>query len=444
MATWNSPQQWSEWMAWLEAGLRGRSRWRLGPVMMGMLLARGRRTVTTWLRAVDVGDDFADYYYFLAVLGRKSGILATKLLICLLRHLPLPDRLLVAVDDTPTKRYGPQVQGAGIHRNPTSGPADQKFVYGHIWVTLALVVRHPWWGTIGLPLWARLYVRQKDVPKIPEKHQWKFQTKLELAAQLVEWLSVIVFSAGKTLWIVADGAYASRPFLEPLLWRGIVVVSRLRKNSALFDLPPKRPVGQNRRGRPRKYGEHRIHLAKRALQRRGWQTITCMLYGEVTTKTYKTFLATYRPVGGVIRVVLVREEKGWQAFFCTDPHASVQEILEAYADRGSIEQVFHDVKEVWGAGQQQVRTVWTNVATYCLNLWMHTLVELWAWHQPAWAISNRDDSPWDDPRRRPSHADRRKALRRMCLRQEYSTVRYRHRIPRKIRHFIKRLIQLAA
>jgi hypothetical protein len=39
----------------------------------------------------------------------------------------------------------------------------------------------------------------------------------------------------------------------------------------------------------------------------------------------------------------------------------------------------HVVKEVWGAGQQQVRNIWTNVAVYHLNLWMHTLVELWAW-----------------------------------------------------------------
>ena len=42
----------------------------------------------------------------------------------------------------------------------------------------------------------------------------------------------------------------------------------------------------------------------------------------------------------------------------------------------TIEQDFHDVKEVWGTGQQQVRNIWTNVAVYQLNLWMHALVEL--------------------------------------------------------------------
>jgi hypothetical protein len=33
------------------------------------------------------------------------------------------------------------------------------------------------------------------------------------------------------------------------------------------------------------------------------------------------------------------------------------EIIEAFGDRAAIEQDFHDVKEVWGAGQQQVRNI---------------------------------------------------------------------------------------
>ena len=87
---------------------------------------------------------------------------------------------------------------------PTPGPADQKYLYGHIWVVLAWVVRHPLWGTIGLPLLAKLYVRQKDIAKIPKKLRWTFQTKLEQAADLVAWAAQTVFSRGKQLWIVAE------------------------------------------------------------------------------------------------------------------------------------------------------------------------------------------------------------------------------------------------
>lgn len=90
---WESPEQFSEWSEWLSAGFDGRHQWRLPAVMIGMLLAGGRRTVTTWLRAAGVSDDYDAYYYFLARVGRKSGEVATRLVILLLRTLPLPDQL---------------------------------------------------------------------------------------------------------------------------------------------------------------------------------------------------------------------------------------------------------------------------------------------------------------------------------------------------------------
>jgi hypothetical protein len=429
----------------LAAGLHARNRWRLPVLLVGMLFAGGRRTVTTWLRAAGVSPDFVDYYYFLAPLGRKSGIVATRLLALVLRTVPLPDRLLAVIDDTPTKRYGPQVEGADIHHNPTPGPADQRFLYGHIWVTLSLALRHPKWGPLALPLRAMLYVRQKTMASIPRQRGWKFATKLELAAQLVEWIAPVVKQAGKTLWIVVDGGYTKWPFLKRALAEGTTVVGRLRKDAALRDLPPKLPKGQRqRRGRPRKYGKNKIRLGKRAAHKQGWQKLQCMLYGKQITKTYKTFLATYRSVRGVIRVVLVQEDRDWFAFYSTDPNASVQEILETFADRSTIEQDFHDVKEVWGAGQQQVRNIWTNVAVYHLNLWMHTLVELWAWNRTHEELCDRSDSPWDDAQRRPSHANRRKALRQCILQTELSTITAATTLPRKIIELTERLIGLAA
>ncbi len=442
---WESPEEWSEWTEWLAAGLHARNRWRLPVLMSGMLFAFGRRTVTTWLRAAGISTDYADYYYFLAALGRKSESVAWRLLALVLRILPLPDRLLAVIDDSPTKRYGPKVEGADIHHNPTPGPADQPYLYGHIWVTLSLAVRHPLWGAIALPLRALLYVREKTMAKIPRKRGWKFATKLILAARLVEWIAPFVKRAGKTLWIVVDGGYTKAPFLKRAAAAGVTIVGRLRKDAALRGLPPRLRRGRSRgRGRPRKYGKNKISLAKRAGHKQGWQELTCTIYGQTVTKTCKTFLATYRPAEGVIRVVLIREEHGWFALFCIDAGASMQEILEAFADRATIEQDFHDVKEVWGAGQQQVRNIWTNVAVYQLNLWMHTLVELWAWNRTHEELCDRSDSPWDDADRRPSHANRRKALRQQIMNNELSTITANWRLPRKILDLTRRLVAQVA
>jgi hypothetical protein len=379
---WRLPAELISWITQLSHVLHQRLAWRLLPLVTGMVFAQGRRTVASWLRAGGLGDDFRRYYYFLGSLGRNAKYLASRLLRRAVAVIQPGDRILAALDDTPTKRYGPRVEGAGVHHNPTPGPAGQQFLYGHVWVTLAWVVRHPRWGTIGLPLRGFLYVRQQQIALLQTLYGVAFRTKLEMAADLVAWFVDWLRFLGKTVWVVADGAYAKRPFLKRALTAGAVVVSRLRKDAALWSLPEperRRPGQPKKRGPKPKYGKKAISLAKRAAHRHGWQTGAFVLYGKKVTKTYKTFLATYKPVGGVIRVVVVREDDGWVAFFCTAAEAAVAQILETVADRAAIEQDFHDLKEVHGAGQQQVRHYWANLAAYHLNLWLHTLIELWSW-----------------------------------------------------------------
>ena len=353
--------------------------------------------------------------------------------------------LVFGIDDSPTKRYGPHVEGAGKHHNPTPGPAGSPFLYGHVWVCLARLVRHPLWGAIALPILSHLYIRAKDIGWMAAYYGWEFHTKLELAAAQIEWLVQQLGKDHPPIWVVTDGAYAKRPFLKRVLAAGVTVISRLRCDAALWSLPVVVEPGQKKgRGRPPKYGKQRIDLAKRAAQTRGWQTGLFSLYGRMVVKKYKTFLATYKPVGGVIRVVLVREPDRWVAYFSTDPDLSVASILETVADRSALEQVFHDVKEVHGAGQQQLRHVWANVGAWNLIGWWHTLVELWAWDRPQSRLRDRSDSPWDKPERRPSHANRCQELRREALQEEYSSLPSVAGLRPKIRRFIQRLMHRVA
>lgn len=437
------PGDWSEWVEFVSLGLHGRARWRLAVVMTGLLLAGGRRTVTSWLRAVGVRVGYKQYYYFISSVGRNTEALVQRVVVLLLKHLPLQQRVLLAIDDTPTKRYGPHVQGAGLHHNPTSSPDDHKWVYGHVWVTLALVIRHRFWHAIALPLWAQLYVKRKDIAKLSEYYAWEFATKLELAAKMLARLAPLFQLAGKKVWVVVDGAYFYRPFLRKVLPLGVTVVGRLRKDAALRTLPTSKD--RKGRGSRRIYGTGVISLAKRAAHPKGWRQIECVLYGgKRVSKTYKTFLATYRVVRGVLRVVIVKEAQGWEVFACTDPNATVQEILEAFADRSPIEQSFSDLKQIWGASQQQVRNVWCNIGCFHLNLWAYTLTELWAWHSRKRSICDRSDSPWDDPKRRPSHNDRRKALRRLTMQNTFLVHQHRKIERRRIIRLLKHLVTLAA
>jgi DDE superfamily endonuclease len=435
------------WITTLALTLDARQQARFVRLCTGLLFARGRRTVTSWLRGCAAGRDFNRYYYLLGSVGRKAPALAAALLRILLKRLPAegPDTPLVfAIDDSPTKRYGPHVEGAGKHHNPTPGPAGSKFLYGHVWVCLARLVRHPTWGTIGLPILSHLYIRAKDVAWMAAYYGWQFRTKLEMAAAQVEWLVQQSGPEHPPIRVVTDGAYAKRPFLKRALAAGVTVISRLRCDAALWSLPPVVEPGRRGRGRPPKYGKERIDLAGLAARKRGWQSGLFSVYGRLEVKRYRTFLATYKPVGGVIRVVLVREPDRWVAYFSTDPELSVASILEAVADRAALEQVFHDVKEVHGAGQQQLRHVWANVGAWNLIGWWHTLVELWAWDRPASRSCDRRDWAWDKGERRPSHANRCQELRREAMQEEYSSLSPLAGLPAIIRRFIKRLMRRVA
>ena len=159
-------------MAALAAVLDVRIAFRLAIIVAGMFLADGRRTASAWFAAAGVLDDGDRFYDGLISVGRNSNALATAVLkLVAVKFNPGPSgRFVVAVDDSPTERYGPHVEGAGVHRHPTPGPADGDWLYGHNGVTVALIVTHPLGGTIALALQSLLYVRAVDVPKLADKH----------------------------------------------------------------------------------------------------------------------------------------------------------------------------------------------------------------------------------------------------------------------------------
>ena len=124
---------------------------RLPVLMLGILLASDRRTVTSWFRAAGITADFRKDYVTVCAVGRAFEDIAIRTVLAV-KPLLSRKRLLLAIDDTHTPRYGPMVEGCGIHHDPCPGPAGGKYMDGHVWVTLTAVAKHEGWGTIALPL----------------------------------------------------------------------------------------------------------------------------------------------------------------------------------------------------------------------------------------------------------------------------------------------------
>jgi hypothetical protein len=226
----------------------------LAPLLAGLLFGRGRRTVTSWMRAAGIGEDFRRAYSAVAALGREAPR-AAQVALEAVRPCSAPTACCSPSTTPPTRRYGPEVEGAGSHRHPSPGPADGPFLNGHVFVTLAALASHPRHGTRALPLRAAPYARESDLPRVRARRRPAFRTKVEMAAAQLRWAAEQAHGFLERR-VVTDGGYACRDFLYAAREAAFTVVVRVRTDAALFTVPPRRKAG--RRGRPRVYGAPRV------------------------------------------------------------------------------------------------------------------------------------------------------------------------------------------
>src|ERR671913_2561272 len=138
--------------AWLRpfAAALGEATWRRALILVtGALLAPGRRTIASALRAAGRGHapGFACFHRVLSH-ARWSGLALAERLLALPVTAFVPDGpVVVALDDTLERRWGRRVRARGIYRDPVR-PSHGHFVKasGLRWLSLMLVVPVPWAG----------------------------------------------------------------------------------------------------------------------------------------------------------------------------------------------------------------------------------------------------------------------------------------------------------
>ena len=208
-----------------------------------------------------------------------------------------------------------------------------------------------------------------------------FATKLTLAADLIKDLPVPLLM---TVIAVADGAYARKNFVRPVLAAGRHVLSRLRSDTPFFDLPPARTKQKNGKyatGRPKAYGK-KYKAVLWAATMGSWRSVTLRLYGHPVTLQLKTRVVLQGTLGVKIRLVAVQWEGRPVVFlFCTDIALTAEAIVTTYCSRFAIETGFRDAKQSFGFSTYQVRREERFVALVHLCLWAQTLLRLYCWNQ---------------------------------------------------------------
>jgi DDE superfamily endonuclease len=326
-------------------------------LLAGVILTPGRRTVAAALRILGRERDpkFGTFHRILNRAAWSSRAAAGRLLLLLIASfLPTGAPVVIGLDDTIERRWGPKISARGIYRDPVrSSKGHFVKASGLRWLSAMLLVHVPWAGRImALPFLTLL---------APSKRF--YAAKLRAPKTLVDWarqatLQIRRWLPDRTIVLVADSAFAAIEFLAAVRDHACVV-TRLRLDANLFAFPPPKRKG---RGRPAIKGK-RLRKLSAVLKdpKVHWERCRISLwYGrtnrlvEITNGTALWYRAGVVPVP--IRWLIVRDPRGEldpQAFLATDLGARPQDILAWFVCRWQVEVTFEEVRAHCGVETQR-------------------------------------------------------------------------------------------
>jgi hypothetical protein len=336
-------------------------------LLMGAILAPGRRTVSCALRAVGL-DQYKRFHRYHRVLSRASWSSreASRVLLGLLAEAFVSegDPLVVGIDDTLERRWGKRIAAKGVYRDPVRS-THENFVKssGLRWVCVMLLVEIPWAARVwALPFLSALAPSERYAAKQGRRHKKITEWAWQLLLVLRRW------QPRREIVAVADRAYASLKLLDRCrkLSNPITFVARLRLDAALYEPAPARRPGQ--RGRPRLKGARLPNLCEVAEDPSTlWKPITVAnWYGsEARTVEIASETAVWYSTGLFavpVRWVLVRDPGGGfkpQALLCTDLKADPKKILSWFVMRWQLEVTFQEMRRHLGFETQRQ---WSDMA----------------------------------------------------------------------------------
>lgn len=273
-----------------------------------------------------------------------------------------------------------QIYGTGTYfdhvRRPRAG-----FIWGHNWVVLCVVLRAGKRVSVALPFWIGLYRSKENCAP------GRFRTRHEMAAAALHLVRALLSGP---IRLLADGAYANSSLVGPISDLGIELVSRLRSDAALRSpKPPRRKKGT--RGRKPKHGGPMKHkLRSMARSTSAFRKKQVLIYGKKVTLLLREFEAYWPALEKIVKVVITRDPKRPKRvayLVSTDCQLGAIEIVECFAQRWTIEQLFKVAKNQMGLDSAEVRKERAVVrhATLCMALITWTEVCAHRVHPRSWA-----------------------------------------------------------
>lgn len=354
-------------------------------LIVGTLLARGRRTVTAALRQMGRGQQ-ADFSLYHQVLNRARWApleLSRLLLRALLQaFVAVGGSLTLVIDETLERRWGATIRKRGHFRDSLLS-SRQKSVSnsGLRWIVLSLVVNLPWTKRcVALPVLSVLAPSPKVSAHLKRRHKTIAHWARQMITRVRRWLPSIPIT------LLGDGAYSVVELGLRCQKLAVTLIAPLVLDAQLFAPPPARPLpGQKKRaGRPPEKGARLPKLSAVLVNPQTvWAKISAEWYDgqrralEISTGTALWKRARCKPLP--IRWVLVRDPLGEldpKAYFTTAPAQVPVRVVEAFVRRWTIEVMFEESRAQLGIETQRQ---WSDLAiertTPCL-FGLYSLVAL--------------------------------------------------------------------
>ena len=333
--------------------------WRHAELLLiSAILAPGKRTVASLLRIAGLSRErrFTNYH---RVLNRAawSTHSAARLLLGLLITAFVPTGpVVLGIDDTIERRRGKRISAKGIYRDPVrSSKGHFVKASGLRWLSLMLLAPIPWAGRIwALPFLTVLALSERYCRERSRRHKKLTDWARQLALQACCWLP------GREIVLLGDSSFAALDLLAALAQRGLICITRLRLDAALYEPAPPRKPGTV--GRPRTKSARLPNLsALLADEHTRWAEVTVPgWYGE-GDRTVEVCSATavWRHAGlpvVPVRWVLLRDPRHRfdpQALLCTDPARDPLQIVRWFVQRWQVEVTFREVRDHLGVETQR-------------------------------------------------------------------------------------------
>lgn len=327
-------------------------------LVIGTLLARGRRTVTATLRHMGLRDErnFSLYHQVLNRARWRPLELSRRLLHLLVRtFVAVGGEVTFVIDETLERRWGRRIKQRGHYRDPLQSSKKRSVsTSGMRWIVLTLIITPPWTSrSWALPVMSV----PAPTPEVSRRLGLRHKTVAERARQMI--MVVRRWLPGVEMTVLGDQSYSVVELGNACVKRGVRLVAPLRMDAALYEPASPRVAGTN--GRPRVKG-HRLPKLSHVLrsEHTRWQRVRVRWYDarrrelDITSGTAVWYRIGKPPLA--IRWVVVRDPQGEldaRAYFSTRPGDTAREIVMEMIKRWSIETTFEESRAHLGIETQR-------------------------------------------------------------------------------------------